>query len=56
METTYKNKQMDPAKTKAQEEYFYPGGGEYEPATVTASSQAEADKQWEKSRIKSNQQ
>lgn len=55
METAYKNKQMDSAKTKVQEEYFYPGGGEYEPATVLASSQAEADKQWEKSRIKSNQ-
>jgi hypothetical protein len=49
MQNKSQNKAMTPETTaqKAQESYFFAGGGEYEPISVVASSQEEALKKWE---------
>lgn len=60
MQREYKNKQMavgnvsmkNPAETGVlQEEFFFPGGGEYQPLTVTASDRDEAEEMWKDRRI-----
>ena len=52
-----KNKAIEneDAKTKVEEieqEYHFAGGLEYQPQTVLASSLAEAEKIWQKTRVK----
>ena len=42
MEKNYKNKMVKDSKIKLLE-FFYPGGGEYEPITIQAESQEKAD-------------
>lgn len=37
------------------EAYFFPGGTEYLPTTITASSRAEAEKEWERVRVSTEQ-
>lgn len=60
MQREYKNKQMavgnvstkSPAETGAlQEEFFFPGGGEYQPLTVTAENRDQAEEVWKERRI-----
>ena len=54
MQKISKNKMMDGegVKNKELEEYFFSGGLEYEPQTIQAESQEEAEKIWEGSRKK----
>jgi hypothetical protein len=55
MEKNYKNKMVNEAKNKSEsklQEFFYPGGGEYEPITILATSQEKADELYENRRIK----
>lgn len=48
MQKNYKNKMVNEAKDKSeQQEFFYPGGGEYEPITITAESKEKADELYE---------
>ena len=51
MEKNYKNKMVKDSKTKMLE-FFYPGGGEYEPITIQAESQEKANELYEDRRIK----
>ena len=60
MQREYKNKQMAvgsvstkaPAETGVpQEEFFFSGGGEYQPLTVTAESRDQAEEIWKERRI-----
>jgi len=39
-------------KNKALEEYFFSGGLEYEPQTISAESREEAEKIWEETKKK----
>lgn len=39
-------------EVKTKQEYFFSGGLEYEPQTIRADSQEEAEKVWEESRKK----
>ena len=48
MSKEYQTKEMTAAPPG---EYHFPGGKEYEPCTVMAGNRAEAEKQWEKSRV-----
>ena len=41
--------------TTTQEEYFFPGGTEYLPTTIIASSRAEAEKEWQRVRASTGQ-
>lgn len=59
MEKNYKNKQITDTETKtpqtnegALEDFFFAGGGEYEPLTVQARSREEAEEIWQKQRKK----
>jgi hypothetical protein len=60
MQTENKNKMIggDEPETKNKaakvEEYFFPGGTEYVPMTISAESLEEATKVYEKSKIKVN--
>lgn len=55
MEKNYKNKMVNEAKTKLQE-FFYPGGTEYEPLTILAANKEKADELYEvqKKKVESN--
>ena len=58
MEKNYKNKMIKNAKNKSEEglqEFFYPGGTEYEPITILAESQEKADEQYVARRKKVDQ-
>jgi hypothetical protein len=35
-----------------EQDYFFPGGGEYVPQTIKATSREDAEGKWEKSRVK----
>ena len=50
MLTEYHTKDIKPetAKTKTEENYFFPGGQEFMPMTVKAANREEAEKVWEK--------
>lgn len=57
MEKEYKNKAIktDEVKQKSQTTpFFFPGGLEYEPMTIQAIDNVEAEKLWEKKRTKVN--
>ena len=47
MEKNYKNKMVKDADTKALQEFFYPGGTEFEPITILAADKKEADALYE---------
>lgn len=40
------------AQKGSKEEFHFGGGGEYHPLTITATSRQEAEKEWEKTRVK----
>jgi len=55
MITDARNKAMQQADAKTKTElqsYHFPGGGEYEPMTVSASSREEAEQKWRETRKK----
>ncbi len=56
MQATYKNKRMEGPETAktAQDEYFFPGGGEYKPMSIMAQDLESATKEWEQNREKTN--
>lgn len=49
MQKNYKNKMVSEAKNKSEglQEFFYPGGGEYEPITILAENQERANELYE---------
>lgn len=47
----YKTKEIIPSD-EILEEFFFPGGGEYEPLAIRAGSREEAEKIWLEKRIK----
>jgi hypothetical protein len=58
MEKNYKNKMVTEGKNKTEsklQEFFYPGGGEYQPLTILAASQEKADELYETQRKKVDQ-
>lgn len=48
-----KNKDMAaaPASKQQQQEFFFSGGMEFQPITILATSQAEADEKWKEQRV-----
>ena len=54
MQKISKNKMIDGegVKDKALEEYFFSGGLEYEPQTISAENEGEAEKIWIETRRK----
>lgn len=54
MQPPEKNKQMSASSTKESrlEEYFFPGGMEYVPITIRASSRVEAEQKWKEERVR----
>lgn len=54
MEKDYKNKKLEPDRTKEPDElqeFHYPGGGKYCPITIKAKSREEADEKWKEQRV-----
>lgn len=55
MEKDYKNKKLEPNKTKEPEEmqeFHFPGDCQFQPMTIKARDNTEAIRKWEEERIR----